>query len=413
MRLFSSGKIYNFMGARKFAMPMSFAFVVLSILLLLFGDRVGIPPQLGTDFKGGTEVELAFNGAVDAGEVRNAVEQAGFNSPDVIKIEDTSSANHYLIRVQEISTLSDQAKAAVERALCLTAGPDCEQPSHQATEVKFSPGGDKVTARFKDAPDLEWIKGRVATVKGISLRPGENNLFLQNPRDHKVEIQLQSKGDQLIAGLKKTLGNKAPDHALRSEWIGPRAGAQLRDAAVKSIAIALVFIMAYVAFRFDIRFAPGGVIALLHDAVGTVGVLILMGKELNLTTVAALLTIIGYSVNDTVVIYDRVRENMGKMRGVSFRDLINISTSEMLGRTILTNGCVQMCLLAFFVWGTGTLKDFALTLTIGMVLGTYSTIYIALPLTEALDRWLFSKMGGGGATAKKAPRPRKREEAIV
>ena len=159
--------------------------------------------------------------------------------------------------------------------------------------------------------------------------------------------------------------------------------------------------------------APGGVIALLHDAVGTVGVLILLGKELNLTTVAALLTIIGYSVNDTVVIYDRVRENMGKLRGVSFRDLINISTSEMLGRTILTNGCVQMCLLAFFVWGTGTLKDFALTLTIGMVLGTYSTIYIALPLTESLDRWFFSKIGRGDAMAKKAPRPRKREEAIV
>jgi preprotein translocase subunit SecF len=171
--------------------------------------------------------------------------------------------------------------------------------------------------------------------------------------------------------------------------------------------------MAYVAFRFDIRFAPGGVIALLHDAIGTVGVLILFGKELNLTTVAALLTIIGYSVNDTVVIYDRVRENMGKLRGVSFRDLINISTSEMLGRTILTNGCVQMCLLAFFVWGTGTLKDFALTLTIGMVLGTYSTIYIALPVTEALDRWFFSKLGRGDATAKKAPRPRKREEAVV
>jgi len=412
MRLFSSGKVYNFMGARKVAVPLSAFLVMASILLLLFGDRLGprFTPVLGTDFKGGTEVEVAFNGAVDAGEVRKAVEAAGFSSPDVIKVEDTSNQNHYLIRVQEVSVLSQETKTALQRALCLTPGPDCT-PERQATEVKFSPGGDKITARFTSAPDLGWVKERVAHVKSIKLRPGENNPFLQSPRDHKVEIQLQSKGDQLIDGLKKQLGAKAPDTPLRAEWIGPRAGAQLRDAAVKSIAIALVFIMAYVAFRFDIRFAPGGAIALLHDAVGTVGVLIVMQKELNLTTVAALLTIIGYSVNDTVVIYDRVRENMSKLRGVSFRDLINISTSEMLGRTILTNGCVQMCLLAFFVWGTGTLKDFALTLTIGMILGTYSTIYIALPLTEALDRWFFSKMGG--APAKKTARPRKREEAIV
>jgi preprotein translocase subunit SecF len=415
MRLFSSGKVYNFMGARKFAMPLSFAFVVLSALLLLFGDRIGRAPKLGTDFKGGTEVEVAFKGNIDAGEVRAAVEASGFASPDVIKVEDTSSANHYLIRMQEVSALSPETRTSIERALCLVAAPGCE--AQPATEVKFSPGGDKVTVRYKEAPDLAWVKSRMEDVKGVKLRPGENTVFLQNPRDHKVEVQLQSKGDQLISGLKTALGPRAPDTALRAEWIGPRAGAQLRDAAVKSIAIALVFIMAYVAFRFDIRFAPGGVIALLHDALGTVGVLILIGKELNLTTVAALLTIIGYSVNDTVVIYDRVRENMGKLRGVSFRELINISTSEMLGRTILTNGCVQMCLLAFFIWGTGTLKDFALTLTIGMILGTYSTIYIALPLTEALDRWLFSKIGGGGSgsvTAKKAPRKlRKREEAVV
>ena len=176
---------------------------------------------------------------------------------------------------------------------------------------------------------------------------------------------------------------------------GRGAGAQLRDSAVKSIAISLVFIMFYVAFRFDLRFAPGGVIALFHDAAGTVGVLILLGKELNLTTVAALLTIIGYSVNDTVVIYDRVRENLGKLRGASFRELINVSTSEMLGRTLLTNATVQMTLLAFFIWGTGTLKDFALTLTIGMVLGTYSTIYIALPVTEWFDRFIFARIGSG------------------
>lgn len=393
MRFFSSsGKVYDFMRWRALCVLVSGALVIASFVLLFSGKAL-----LGTDFKGGTEVEVAFEGPVEPQQIRDAVTRAGFQTPDVIPVEDDKNPHRYLLRVHEVSTLSEETQRGFERALCFGANPNAaECPTNaRATEVKFSPGGDKVTARFAEAPDLARIRERVATVPGIKLRPGENNPLLQNARDHKVEIQLMSKGDQLIGALRQSLGDKAPEHALRSEWIGPRAGAQLRDSAVKSIAISLVFIMFYVAFRFDLRFAPGGVIALLHDAAGTVGVLILLGKELNLTTVAALLTIIGYSVNDTVVIYDRVRENLGKLRGASFRELINVSTSEMLGRTLLTNSTVQMTLLAFFVWGTGQLKDFALTLTIGMVLGTYSTIYIALPVTEWLDRVIFARIGSG------------------
>jgi preprotein translocase subunit SecF len=366
---------------------------VIGSLVLLFSGQA----LLGTDFKGGTEVELAFKGPVEPQQIRDAVTRAGFETPDVIRVEDEKNPHRYLLRVHEVSTLSEQTQRAFERALCFGTNVNAAEcpVNAQATEVKFSPGGDKVTARFDEAPDLARIRERASAVPGIKLRPGDNNPLIQNARDHKVEIQLMSKGDQLIAGLRQSLGAVAPEHALRSEWIGPRAGAQLRDSAVKSIAISLVFIMFYVAFRFDLRFAPGGVIALIHDAAGTVGVLILLGKELNLTTVAALLTIIGYSVNDTVVIYDRVRENLGRLRGASFRELINVSTSEMLGRTLLTNSTVQMTLLAFFIWGTGTLKDFALTLTIGMVLGTYSTIYIALPVSEWLDRLVFARIGTG------------------
>jgi preprotein translocase subunit SecF len=401
MRFFASGKVYDFMRWRAFCVVLSTIIMVGSLVLLLTGKA-----HLGTDFRGGTEIEIAFRGHVDAGQIRSAVVAAGFSTPDVIKIDDLKNPNHYMVRVQEVSTLSDQTQRSVERALCFgQTGAECP-PGRQATEVKFSPGGDKVTARFTEAPDLGWVRERVTGIRGLSLRPGANNPLVQNARDHKVEIQLMSKGDQLISGLKQTLGERVPDQALRSEWIGPRAGAQLRDSAVKSILIAIVFIMAYIAFRFDLRFAPGGILALVHDSIGTIGVLILLGKELDLTTIAALLTIIGYSVNDTVVIYDRVRENLGKLRGASFRELINVSTSEMLGRTILTTATVQMALLAFFIWGTGTLKSFALTLTIGLIFGTYSTIYIALPVTEWLDRVIFSRIGqsGGGAAKKKTKR---------
>jgi preprotein translocase subunit SecF len=314
----------------------------------------------------------------------------------VIKVDDAKTPNHYMIRVQEVSTIAPEKQAEIERALCFgdNLPQDICPPGKGATEVKFSPGGDKISVRFRDPPDLAWTKQHIHTVSGISLRPGANNPQIQNERDNKVEIQLQSKGDQLMQGLRDHLGaDKVPDTALRAEWIGPKAGAQLRDAALKAIAIAIVFIMAYIAFRYDMRFAPGAVIAMVHDAITVLGFTVLTHREVNLTTVAAVLTVVGYSVNDTVIVYDRVRENLGRLRGMSFVHLINVSLSEMLSRTILASGTVVISLTMFFFWGTGVLKDFALMLIVGVTLGTYSSIYVALPLTEWLDHVFFARMG--------------------
>jgi preprotein translocase subunit SecF len=408
MRFFSGGKIYDFMRWRFFFVGISLIITFGSIALLVTGQA-----KLGTDFSGGTEIEVAFRGHVSVADIRQAVAAGGFGTPDVIKVDDPKHPDRYLIRVQEVSTIAPEVQARAERALCFGTNLDATAcpAERQAIEVKFSPGGDKIGVRYANDPDLEWVKQQASSVAGLHLHPGANNPHIQNARDHKVEIELMSKGDQLLSAFQRSLGPRAPSEALRSEWIGPRAGAQLRDSAVKSIVILIVFIMAYIAFRFDLRFAPGGIVALVHDATGTLGVLILLGKEIDLTTVAAVLTIIGYSVNDTVVIYDRVRENLGKLRGASFRELINISTSEMLGRTILTTATVQMSMITFFVWGTGTLKNFALSLTIGLIFGTYSTIYIALPVTEWLDRHMFSKLGGGSVTAKKAGKPKSKRAA--
>lgn len=405
MRLFKSGKVYDFMAVRWYWIGLSLVITFGALILLFMGKA-----KLGTDFTGGTEIEIAFKKDIGAGELRAAVEKAGFQAPGVVKVDDPKNPNRYMIRVEEVSTISLEKQTEIEKALCFnTADGDAACPAErQATEVKFSPGGDKISLRYRNAPDLDWVKQRISPVKGIVLRPGDHNPLLQNARDNKVEIQLMSKGDQLMTGLKQALGADAvPDTALRTEWIGPRAGAQLRDSAVKSIVISIVFIMVYIAFRFDLRFAPGGVVALTHDALGTIGILILLGKEINLTTIAAVLTIVGYSVNDTVIVYDRVRENLGKLRGTSFFQLINISTSEMLGRTLLTSSTVVIALLGFFIWGTGELKDFSLALVIGVVLGTYSSIYVALPLTEWLDHTLFSKVG-----AKKKPVAPSRAAAV-
>ncbi|MBK7585147.1 MAG: protein translocase subunit SecF [Myxococcales bacterium] len=393
MNLIPLGRVYDFMGQRRTFMVISLA-AFLAALVGIFAPGLGL--KLGTDFKGGTEIEVAFSGEVSSGEISDAVVAAGFSHPDVIRVADTGNPNHFIIRVQEVSTISAEKQTEVERALCAGEGQPADvcTPNRTATEVKFSPGGDKITVRFRDRPDMAFIKERVEAVGGLALRPGANNPSLQSERDNKVEIQLMSKGDQLMGGLRDKLGlDKVPGEPLRSEWVGPKAGAQLRDAALKAIAISIVFIMAYIAFRFDLRFAPGAVFAMLHDAVTVLGFLVLARREVNLTTVAAVLTIVGYSVNDTVIVYDRVRENLTRLRGRTFNSLINHSISEMLNRTLLASATTVTSLAGLFFFGTGTLKDFALTLIVGVTLGTYSSIYVALPLTDWFDHTLFAKVG--------------------
>lgn len=394
-------------------------FIGASVFLLLLSaiSFVYPGPTLGTDFKGGTEVEVAFTQPVAAGDVRAAVEGVGFASPEVVAVADASNPNRFLIRVQEVTVLSDREKALIREKLCLVpesgAPPAGCVPGASASEIKFSPGGDKIFTRYETAPDMAAIKKQLAGIEGIELRSGSNNPMLASERDHRVEVQLKSKGDQLLDGLRKKLGaDKVPASALRVEWIGPKAGAQLRDAAIKSVAIAVLFIMAYIAFRFDLRFAPGGIVALIHDVGIAMGAMIITHREITLSTVAAMLTIVGYSITDTVVVYDRIRENLSKHRNLSFAKVINLSISEMLGRTIITSGVTSLSLVMFLIWGTGALKDFAFAMLVGFVVGTYSSIYIAAPLTEWIDRHFF---GASAAQKKELTRTRalKRSDAVV
>jgi preprotein translocase subunit SecF len=410
VEIFKHGVVYDFMSVRIYWIALS----VVTVAASLFGVFVYPGPTYGTDFKGGTEVEVAFTKKVDAATVRSTVQKVGFSSPDVVSVADAANPYRYLIRVQEVTAI-DQARAGnVREAVCFAkvGGGELSQEqcplSARATEVKFSPGGDKIFIRFENDPDLDDVRKRMQTVQGIELRPGKNNPQVISARDHKVEVQLKSKGDQLMDGLKRELGaDTVPENPLRVEWVGPKAGKQLRDAAIKSVAVAIIFIMAYVALRFDMRFAPGGVVALVHDAVAVIGVFVFMKKEITLSTIAAVLTIVGYSINDTVVIYDRIRENMGKHRGLTFPQLVNLSVSETLSRTILTSGATLLSILAFFVWGTGVIKDFAFALLIGIVVGTYSSIYIAPPITEWIDRRFFA------AKPTKKATERKKSEAVV
>lgn len=174
---------------------------------------------------------------------------------------------------------------------------------------------------------------------------------------------------------------------LRIEKVGPIVGKALRKAAILAIIFALSGILIYVGFRFHhFDFATAGVIALLHDVIITLGILVLLGRQIDLLVVTALLTIAGYSINDTIIVYDRIRENTSKMQKKNLADIINISINQTLGRTILTTITTLMVVISLYFRGGKVLNTFALCLIIGFVSGTYSTIFIASPLVLAWQK---------------------------
>ena len=376
MELIRAGTYIDFMRHRLPVVGASFVLVTLSLVSLFVPG-----PNLGIDFAGGTELHLAFQGDVKPGELRQTLEDLGYRRPDVVSVE--GSANEYIVRVREVSAIPEEKEASLKQGLegALPSGVELRR-------WKLSPGGDKISVELSGTVEQSILRGGLEA-GGVEVR----DVSALNAADsHPYEIFLIGIADEIVRQLGEKLGARGPESPRRVEWVGPKAGEQLRDAAVKSLLYAIAFIMVYVAFRFDLRFAPGGVLAMFHDVVITLGIYVLVQKELNLTTIAALLTILGYSINDTIVVYDRIRENMGRLRDRSLADLINISTSQMLSRTIVTSGTTLLSILAFFVWGTPVIRDIAFALFCGILIGTYSSIYVAAPVTEWMDRRFFSKV---------------------
>ncbi len=372
MEFVRPGTYIDFMRHRGTVIGVSMVLVLMS-LVSLFAPG----PNFGIDFAGGTEVQLRFQGDVEPGELRTLLERIGYKRPDVVAVE--GSRKEYMIRVREVSSLPEEQRKAIRSAL-EGLGPDL---------VRFdvSPGGDKLAVQFDGNVEEGALK---SAVEGAGVHVKEVLRFGKR-EENRYELLLVGVADELVSQLRDELGERAPASPRRVEWVGPKAGAQLRDAAVQAMLYAIAFIMVYVAFRFDLRFAPGGVVALLHDALITLGIYVLLQKEVNLTTVAALLTIVGYSINDTIVVYDRIRENMQRMKDTSMRDLINVSTSQMLSRTVVTSLTTLVSIAAFFVWGTPVIRDITFALFVGILIGTYSSIYVAAPLTEWMDQRFFRR----------------------
>ncbi|MBI5548574.1 MAG: protein translocase subunit SecF [Deltaproteobacteria bacterium] len=345
----------------------------------------------GVDFAGGSELEVKFAEPVKDVAVREAVEAAGFKDATV-QVFGPPSDNSFLIRVGRISLLTQEQAKKAEDAVKARFGPDFA--SFDFNE-EF---GDKIELRFKKVPAAADVR---SVLEGTGIKVQE--LRTLGGGFTVITSGISAKVD---ASLKEAAGKKLlPQAELRRvEYVGPQVGKQLQRKGILAVLYAAIAILAYIALRFDTRFAPGAVVAMFHDIIVVFGYFVVSRREFNLTSVAVLLTIVGYSVNDTIVVYDRIRENLTKIKGMALPQLINISINETLSRTILTSFTTILALVGLLIFGVGQIWDFAAAMFLGIFVGTYSSIYIASPVTIWLDE-LRGKSHHAEATAPSAAKP--------
>lgn len=264
-------------------------------------------------------------------------------------------------------------------------------------------GGHEIQVKFtQKLPDDEGSVRAIVAGLGVAeptiVRFGEadNAEFLIRFRGE--EGQQGKVADELKSALEKGIG---PVELERVGFVGPKVGAELQSAGLKAVGISCLLILIYIGFRFSPRFAPGAVVALIHDIVITSGVFVILGYEFDLTVLAALLAILGYSLNDTIIVYDRIRENMKLHTKYDLQEVLNRSVNQTLSRTLLTSGTTMLAVLALLIAGGPIIRPFALAMVIGIVVGTYSSIYIAAPTLLVLER----RWGAVQAPAPKNSRP--------
>ncbi len=255
-------------------------------------------------------------------------------------------------------------------------------------------GGTLLELHFEPALSTSEIRSALKSVqlndKTVDLSNAEIMTF-GNENDILIRLSREEKGVSIANAVKKALREKYPNNInesnfmRRQEKVGPKIGAKLKTQAIYAILISMLGILVYVSIRFEFKFAIGAIAALCHDVLITLGLFSILGKEISLAIVAALLTIVGYSLNDTIVVYDRIRENLKLMRKrkLKYNDVINKSINETLGRTVNTSITTLLVVLLLAIVGGPVIFNFAFALILGVLIGTYSSIYVASPLLIA------------------------------
>ena len=245
-------------------------------------------------------------------------------------------------------------------------------------------GGTLVQMRFNSVVTAEQIRAALAPVVGgdAAVQPiGDEHgrEFLINIASSEKETGLAGLSD-LIAEQCAVVFGADGFEVRRTEMVGPKVGKELREKGMLAVFFSLLGMLAYIWFRFELRFGVGAVIALGHDVTITLGVLAITNTAIDLPIIAALLTVVGYSVNDTIIVCDRIRENRRRMTRQPLTEIVNASINETLSRTIITSGTTLLVVITLFIFGGGVIHDFAFALLVGVTVGTYSSIFIASPV---------------------------------
>jgi preprotein translocase subunit SecF len=387
MRLIKHKTNIDFIGKRKIAVFIS-SLVNLAILIGI--ATAGF--NYGVDFAGGTVVELKFNKNLSAEDVRDRALKGGLHDVSVQNIG-ADEENTFLVRLGGVTQLNEENAEKAKAAITGLGNVRNVYADMANGIINFRSANALPTATIK-----QTVEGSGTGVQEVrELGEAQGGGF-------DYQVVASGMADKVFAAM--NAGQAQPDFEQRRvDYVGPQVGKQLRNRGIAALLYAMVAILIYIAFRFDFKFGPGALLAMLHDVVMVAGFYLVSRREFNLTAIAALLTIIGYSVNDTIVIYDRIREDMGKYKGKPLAEVINIAVNDTLARTLLTSLVTALSLVGLLIFGVGEIWDFAMAMLVGILVGTYSSVYIASPLTIWLDERAAAREAaskGGGMRTKTA-----------
>jgi preprotein translocase subunit SecF len=383
VELFTNTNI-DFLGKKWYFLAFSLIFSVAGLLSIFFWH--GIP--LGVDFKGGTLVYVKFASTPNLEQIRKDMDRAGLKDPRIQRFGAPAN-NEVLVALEEKETSEsalDKGKNAIIHALetenpqnagkqdLNNTGPSslgqyllAKDPLHLGTDAPQR--YDEIAQKIDDVRNKEHggVLSSLDEVRGVAPEPVFNLLqqdfFVSNFAVRNVEV------------------------------VGPQVGSQLRHQALMATLYSLAGMLVYLWFRFELIYGVGAVVACFHDTIITVGFFSLLNKDISLTVIAAILTLIGYSMNDTIVVFDRIRENIKLLRREKLADIVNKSINQTLSRTILTSGLTFLTVLSLYLFGGEVLRGFSLALVIGILVGTYSSIAVAAPMLVAYQDWRERKTG--------------------
>lgn len=377
MRILKSSNI-DFLGKRWIALGVSLTLIGIGLVAVVFAGG----PRLGIDFAGGSDIVVRFSSPPDLNDLRDALAAAGLDGATIQEFKATP--------------FDDESDEVIIRSPGLDDGEQLDALVNSVNEVLtglVGSGGEGVDLNTAAIGDLMAML-TLANPLGFDLvadpetaeatyRAAIDDMFAA-----KAELGLFTDWAELDTigldpGVVATFRDQGRlgDYAIvGSDFVGAQVGQDLRNQTIQAIVWALLGMLAYITYRFEFKFGVGAVAALAHDVLIVFGAFVITGREFNLPVVAAFLTIVGYSLNDTVVVFDRVRENTTALRRMSLYDRINASLNQTLSRTLLTSITTLIVVSGLFVFGGPVINDFAFALLIGVLVGTYSSLFVASPI---------------------------------